>query len=96
MKTVTVSQRSRVIKDLLKIAKQEDVVIRTSEGDEFMISLVDDFGHEVAQQRQNKKLMAFLDARFKKARAEPGTPLAEVIKELGRNNGRKKPRSADK
>jgi hypothetical protein len=86
MKKVAITNRSRELKHLLEIAKQEDVVMRTPEGDEFMLSAIDDFDHEIAQQRRSKKLMAFLDERFRQARQQPGIPLKQVRKQLGLNS----------
>lgn len=86
MKTVTISSRSKAIKGLLDLAKQEDLVLRTPDGDEFMLSVIDDFEHETAQQRRSKKLMAFLDKRFREARQEKGIPLKEVERQLGLNS----------
>jgi len=93
MKTVVVTNRSRELKRLLAIAKHEDVVMQTPDGDEFMISMIDELGNEIAQQRRDKKLMAFLDARLRQARARPGIPLKDVRKQLGLNShGTKVPR----
>jgi hypothetical protein len=59
MKTVKVTLRSREIQKLLEMAKSEEIVLQTPSGDEFMLSAIDDFAIEMAQQRQNKKLMVF-------------------------------------
>ncbi len=83
MKTIVVTNRSRELKRLLEIAKQEDLVLRTRDGEEFMLSAVDGFAQEIALQRQNQKLMAFLDQRFREARQEKGIPLEEVKRRLG-------------
>jgi hypothetical protein len=83
MKTLKVSSRSRAIRQLLELASQEDVVLETADGDEFLLSAVDDFGIEIARQRQNKKLMAFLRKRFRDARREKTIPLEEVRRGLG-------------
>jgi hypothetical protein len=83
MKTVTVTNRSREMKTVLRLAKKEAVVVRTPDGDEFMLSWIDDFDHEIAAQRRNQKLMAFLDRRFRQARQEQGIPLKEVERSLG-------------
>jgi hypothetical protein len=68
------------------MAKQEDLVLRTRDGDEFILSVIDSFEQEIALQRQNKKLMTFLDERFRKARQEKGIPLEEVQRQLGLNS----------
>lgn len=83
MKTITVNKRSQVVKQLLDMARQEDLLLRSEDGDEFMLVAVDDFDWEIAQQRANKKLMRFLDDRFRKARKQKGTPLDEVARRLG-------------
>ena len=85
MKIVKVSSRSQEMIRLLALARKEDVVVRTREGDEFMVSLVDDFDVEIARQRKNKKLVAFLEERFREARRKPGIPLEEVKRQLGLN-----------
>jgi hypothetical protein len=93
MKTFAVTNRSRELKRLLKVAKREDVVLRTPDGDEFVLSLIDDFDYELSRQRQNEKLMAFLDERARQARKEKGIPLEEVKRRLGVNShGDKVPR----
>jgi hypothetical protein len=83
MKIVTLSGRSQEVNRLLKLAKKEDVVIRTRDGEEFMVSLVNEFDVEIARQRKNKKLMSFLDERFRDARMEPGIPLEDMKRQLG-------------
>jgi hypothetical protein len=83
MKTVTITRRSRQLKDLLEIAQEEDLVVQTPEGDAFFLSLVDDFAHELIQQRKNRKLMAFLKKRFHEARQQEGIPLERVKRQLG-------------
>ena len=88
MKTVTVTKRSRELRELLEIAQGQDLVAQTPGGDAFPVSLIDDFGYEVAQQRQNRKLMAFLRERFRESRKQKGVPLAEVKRPLGLDNGR--------
>lgn len=86
MKTIVVSNRSREMKKLLKLAKQQDIVVKTPTGEEFVLSAVDDLEYEISRQRRNKKLMAFLDRRFRAARREKGIPLAIVKQKLGLNS----------
>jgi hypothetical protein len=97
MKTITLSKRSKVLQRLFNIAQEEDVVVRTPEGDQFFVSLIDDFAHEIALQRKDRKLMAFLDARFRAARQGKCIPLEEVdrklsVKPKARTAGEKKRR----
>jgi hypothetical protein len=87
MKTVTVTRRSRQLKDLLEIAQEEDLVVQTPEGDAFLLSLIDEFSHEIVQQRKNRKLMAFLKGRFRDARQQTGVPIQQVRQALGLKDG---------
>lgn len=93
MKTINISNRSRELKELLKKAKKESLIVQTPEGDEFMLSPIDEFDLEIARQRQNKALMKFLDERARAALNEPTIPLEEVRRRFGltkrTDNGKK-------
>ena len=78
---MTIPEGSREIKALLDQAREEDLIVRLSDGSEFMLSAVDDdFDHEIARARQNAKLMALLDERAGQTRT---IPLEEVRRRLG-------------
>jgi hypothetical protein len=83
MKTIIVPKRSRAVNALLEQARNEDVLVQAEDGTQFLLSPVDDFAREIEAQRRNKKLMAFLDKRFREARQEKGIPLEEVERQLG-------------
>ncbi len=53
MRTITVSRRARSV----------NVILRSPEGEEFILAEIDDFNCEIELTRQNKALMKFLDAR---------------------------------
>jgi hypothetical protein len=83
MKKMTIDRISAEMKRVLDFAREKvDVVLETPDGEEFVVSWVDDFDIELAQQRGNEKLMAFLDARFKEARSSNGIPLEVAKREL--------------
>ena len=63
MKTITISRRAGGVHALLRRARRENVILRTPEGDEFILAEVDDFNREIELARQNRALMKFLDAR---------------------------------
>ena len=65
MKVVTVPQHAAEINALLAQARQEDLLLRSADGGEFMLVAVEDFDEEIARTRQNEKFMALLDARAK-------------------------------
>jgi len=63
MKTIRISRRARSVQALLRRARRENVILRSPEGEEFILAEVDDFNREIELARQNRTLMEFLDAR---------------------------------
>ncbi|MEK7405635.1 MAG: hypothetical protein AAB225_11055 [Acidobacteriota bacterium] len=63
MKTITISRRAKSVTALLKRARRENVILKSPEGEEFILAEVDDFNREIELSRQNRALMKFLDAR---------------------------------
>lgn len=80
MKTITVTRREKALQALLKQAREENLILRTEDGQEFILAELDDFDREIELTRQNDALMQLLDERGSK----PATlSLAEVRKRLG-------------
>jgi hypothetical protein len=80
MKIVTLSSEKRSLDDLLKQASQESLILRTTDGREFILAEIDDFDREIELTRQNEELMRLLDARGQ----EKGTvSLADARARLG-------------
>jgi len=79
MKTVRVPSQATDVLALLDQARDEDLLVRASDGTEFVLSAVDDFQYEIARTRQNAKLMALLDER---TRQDQTIPLNEVKQQL--------------
>jgi hypothetical protein len=67
------------LKKLLQLAGEENVILRTSEGREYLLASIDDFSAEVVQVRKNAALMKTLEERSPE---EPAYSLAEVRKKL--------------
>ena len=67
MRTITISRRARSVHALLKRARRENVILRSPEGEEFILAEVGDFNREIELTRQNRALMKFLDARARQA-----------------------------
>jgi hypothetical protein len=94
MKTVSVSTRSKVLRELLRLAQGTDVIVQSSNGARFFLTRItsadtfyisgadDDFDAEIAATRENRRLMKFLDERGEKAKGHKGTPVAEVRRQL--------------
>ncbi len=80
MKTIKVSKQSKALTALLKRARHENVILRSAEGDEFILAEIDDFNREIELTRKNKLLMRLLDLR---AKQKPTVSLLEAKKQLG-------------
>ena len=65
MKTIKVSKQSRTLIALLKSARRENVILRSPEGEEFILAEIDDFGREIELARENRQLMKLLESRAK-------------------------------
>ena len=86
MRTITVSIRAKSVNALLDQAAQENLILRSTRGREFILAEIDDFDREVELTRQNKKLMRFLQRR---ARQTQTLSLEAARKQLGLNGARK-------
>ena len=62
-KVIEVSSDLPILNDILVEAQQNNLILRTADGLEFIIAQIDDFNREIELTRQNKELMAFLDRR---------------------------------
>ncbi len=94
MKPIIVSPQSKTLNDLLKKARRRDVLLESTDGEQFVLARVtdlqaftvgdsDDFAEEVAATRQNKRLMKFLDKRGAESKGQKRVPVAEVRRRLG-------------
>jgi len=80
MKTITVAQSESMIIELLHQAYNENIIIRSPEGSEFLLAEIDSFDREIELTRQNTELMKLLEQR---ARQTETVPLEEVKRQLG-------------
>lgn len=65
MKTIELPETSPEVASLLAQASDEHLVVKLSDGREFIVVAIDDFDDEIARTRANPKIMALLDARAK-------------------------------
>lgn len=95
MKTVTISSRSKIVNELLTLAAQDDLLLQTADGTQFVLSRLtqaesfqigesDELVQELTESRKNDAFMKFLDQRGSRAKGRRGTPLAEVREKLHR------------
>lgn len=68
MKTIDLTGEDPSLQDLLRLATEGNLILRTGDGKEFLLAEVDEFEHEVALTRQQGELMALLEERSKPER----------------------------
>lgn len=91
MRTITVSRRARILNALLKQALEENLILKTEDGHEFVLAEIEDFDREVELTRQNDELMRLLDKRgqekatisLSEARARLGIERTQRLNENG-------------
>ena len=79
MKTIKVSRQARSVNALLQRARRENVILRSADGNEFILAELDDFSREIELARQNKPLMKLLASR---ARRKATISLEEAKQQL--------------
>src|SRR5262245_27348321 len=65
MKAIDLAAASPTLGEVLKLAGEENVILKTPEGREFVLAEIDDFAQEIALVRQNGELMQLLAERSK-------------------------------
>ena len=80
MKTVNIPTQAKTVTSLLKKARRGGLILRSPEGQEFILAEIHDFNREIDLTRQNKALMKFLDARGKQTKT---VKAVDVKKQLG-------------
>ena len=79
MNAINVSRTSPTLRKVLELAGEDNVLLRTSEGRQYVLAEIDDFAEEVAKVRNNKAIMRLLGKRSK----EPAPfTLSQVREEL--------------
>ena len=80
MKTLDVSDELPSVKELLDLASDENLILTTPEGREFILAEIDDFDRELELIRENDELMEFLRLRSSEDKT---FTLSEVREKLG-------------
>ena len=78
MKSIDLTNSSPTLSEVLELAQDGNLVLRTRDGREFVVAEIDDFEEEVAATRANPELMRLLDERSK----EKGRYTLEQVKEM--------------
>jgi len=90
MKVIDVSRTSPTLREVLELAGEDNVLLRTSEGRQYVLAEIDDFAEEVARVRNNKSITQLLSKRSKEAAR---FTLGEVREELQGRKGRQEKRA---
>lgn len=83
MKTIKVTENSLNLEAILNLASEENILLETLEGREFVLAEIDNFDREVELIRQNQEFMNFLDER---SREQKTLTLNQVRQQLGLEN----------
>jgi hypothetical protein len=86
MTKIDLKKKAPTLPQLLQLAGEDDVILETLEGRQFVLAEIDDFAAEIAAVVKNKALMTLLAERSKETKT---VPLSEVRARL---NGKKKTR----
>ena len=79
MKRVNLATNASTLHELLDIAREETVILTTSEGREFVLAEVEDFDREVESVRQHRELLAFLDERSREAKTYSAAEVRNLL-----------------
>jgi hypothetical protein len=80
MKTIELAQSNLTIVELMELAQEDTLILKKSDGTEFVLSVIDDFATEVEALRQNEEFMEFLAQRSQSTKR---LSLEEARKRLG-------------
>jgi hypothetical protein len=80
LKTIELTTIAPYLAELLDLASEETVILKTPEGREYVLGELDDFDEELALIRNNEELMALLDER---SREKTTYTLQQVREQLG-------------
>jgi len=80
LKIVELTTIAPALAELLDLAGEETLILKTSEGREFVLAEVDDFDTEITLVRQNEELMALLAERSSEKKTYT---LQQVREQLG-------------
>lgn len=67
MKALDISKSTPTLTEVLKLAGEENVILRVPDGREFVVAEVDDFDREIGLVRQQGELMQLLAERGKES-----------------------------
>jgi GH43 family beta-xylosidase len=87
MRTIKIPASAKEVNSLLEQARQENLILKSADGYEFVLAEIDDFDREIELTRQNKQLMELLDRRARQA-ATVSLDQAKTVLGLGEKDRR--------
>src|SRR4051794_24198502 len=78
-KGIDLATSSPTLAEVLELAAEDNVILRTPDGRQFVLAEIGDFGEEVARAGQNESLTRLLDERSREAAR---VPLGRVREQL--------------
>lgn len=79
MRIIQIPSESTEIRAILEQARDEDLIVRSADGSEYLLTAVADFDRELVLTRRSEKLMELLEER---ARQTETIPLEKVKQQL--------------
>jgi hypothetical protein len=79
MKTINLSNEKPSVRDLIEMARTEGVLLFEDNGDNFLLTLANDFETEVELLRRSHKFLSFLNQRLQSTKT---IPIEQVEAEL--------------
>lgn len=80
MKTIDLTIELPSLEEILELASDQNIILKTTDGREFILAEVDDFDEEIELVRQHRELMEFLGQRSRKTKT---FTLSQVREKLG-------------
>src|SRR5207248_8314268 len=90
MKTIEVSPSAPTLVEVLDLAGEDNVILRTPEGRQFLLAEIDDFADEVAKVVQNESLMQLLAERSSDTSRVPLSQVREELQGKKRSQGKQR------
>ena len=63
MKTIELSETTGTFAEILQLANDNNIIVKTQDGRQFILAEIEDFDREIELTRHNEELMRFLDER---------------------------------
>ena len=79
MRLVDLNEIKPSVDEILDMAKSDSVIIKGSDGVQYILEEADEFEREAASFGKSEKFMSFLK---KRSEEKGGRPLSEIIKEI--------------